>query len=68
MWSSDNLGNWLLLLLVLGHSNLLHRFYGAKWNCFDVFAVMIPILYQVQLKGMMFFNPTCVAQVDKRVS
>ena len=51
LWSSDTLGEWLLLILVLGLSDLPHGFYGAKCNFIDVFAIMIPILYQVQLKG-----------------
>ena len=30
MWSSDTFGEWLLLILVSGHSDLPDGFYGAK--------------------------------------
>ena len=55
-----------MLILILGHSDLPEGYYGAKCNFFDVFTVMIPILYQVQLKGFIFYLAR-VAQLDKRV-
>ena len=41
MWFSDTLEEWLLPILVLGHSDLPHGFNGAKLNFSNSFTIII---------------------------